>query len=86
MTLTGLLMEGLSRVSDDKFRVADHSTVGLEPEFKDETKLTVGVWHARVSVRQPNTIHQQTHQSHRDECDHKIPAGKRRNCLGRPGS
>jgi hypothetical protein len=75
--------EGIPRVA---LRVDDHSADGLEREFKDETKLRVGIWDARVSVRQPNTIHQQTHHSHRDEGDHKIPSGKRRNCLGRPGS
>ena len=70
----------------DYFRLADRSADGLQREFKDETKLRVGIWHARVSVRQSNTVHQQTHHSHRDEGDHKIPSGKRRNCLCRPGS
>ena len=70
----------------DYFHLADRSADGLQREFKDETKLRVGIWHARVSVRQPNTVHQQTHHSHRDEGDHKIPSGKRRNCLCRPGS
>jgi len=76
------LFHKLDRTIASGLRSAD----GLEREFKDETKLRVRIWHARVSVRQPNTIHQQTHHSHRDEGDHKIPSGKRRNCLGRPGS
>ena len=67
------------------FRVTDHSADGLEREFQNETKLRVGMWHARVSVRQPNTVHQQTHQSYRDEGDHKVPSVKGRNCLDGPG-